>query len=210
LRRQWSRVYVSEVSIELQRRLLEVLAAACSRGSRQRPCAALLIVALACSGCGPQDEGIEGIEGTPNALAVVLGTGVDSFEPIEAEPTLGLIKGFQGGFHVWVSFLAYGFDSTVLRMELETAWEGDADSTLPMAGNVRIRDVGDASGKPARGLVGWPAIIYDPTCAHGRRIRLDLTVRDRTNGTDASDKRHFVAAVPEADRALSCPPRSSE
>ncbi len=204
---QPSRVYLSEVSLELRRRLLDALARVGSRASRARLSVFPLIAPLAGFGCGPEGEGLED---TTNAIAVVLGTGAESYEPIEAEPTLDLIKGFQGGFHVWVSFLTYGFESTVLRMELETAWDGDVDSIVPMAGNVRMRDIVDPSGEPARVLVGWPAVIYDPTCAHGRRIRLDLTLRDRTNGTEASDTRHFVAAVPEADRAPSCPPRASE
>lgn len=174
-----------------------------SRGPLSRLLPFLVVVPFAgCDSDGASDDG----GGAPSEPAVVLGTGVDGYEPIEGEPTLTLIKGLQGGFHVWMSFLAYGFDTNVLRMELATSWDGYVESIIPMQGNVRMRDALDAAGHPAQVLVGWPAVIHDPTCAHGRRIRLDITVRDQTNGTEASDTRVFVADVAEEERGTSCPP----
>jgi len=188
-------------------RLLGVLARARARVVGTWFCGAVLpvlagAVLLPIAGCDSRG----GSGGDPGELAVVLGTGVDRYEPLEGEPTLTLIKGFQGGFHVWVSFLVYGFETSILRMELDTAWDGNVDSVIPMDGNVRTRGVTDAAGDPAQVLLGWPAVIYEPQCAHGRRIRLDITVRDESNGTEASDTRFFIADVAEADRATSCSP----
>jgi len=191
LRLRLSRVYVSSVSPALGAGwLLSVL----------------FLVPLAGCDSGGSGGGNAGGGGAPGEPEVALGTGVEQYEPIEGEPTIELIKGIQGGFHVWASFLVYGFEGTVLRMELTTSREGHADSIIPMQGNVRVRDVTDPAGRPARALVGWPAVIYDPTCAHGRRIRLDILVRDETNGTEASDTRFFIADVAEEERGASCSP----
>lgn len=160
----------------------------------------LVVDVLFLEACGTESDG--GAE--PVEPAVVLGTGAERYEPLEGEPTIALIKGFQGGFHVWASFLTYGFQSNVLHMDLDTAWDARVDSLVPMQGNVRTQEVTDAVGKPAGAVVGWPARIFDPACAHGQRIRLDLTVRDETNGTEASDTRFFIAEVAEADRSTSC------
>ncbi|MEO8180832.1 MAG: hypothetical protein ABI895_18520 [Deltaproteobacteria bacterium] len=41
-----------------------------------------------------------------------------------------LISGIQGGFHVETTFIAYGFDVEVLRMELRTSSDGDPDHLI--------------------------------------------------------------------------------
>ena len=191
MRRRPSRVYVSRVSRALgDTWVIPVL---------------FLVPFLGCDS-GAANGGDAGSGGAAGEPAVVLGTGVEQYEPIEGEPTLTLIKGFQGGFHVWASFLAYDFETTVLRMELITSRDGHAESIIPMQGNVRVRDVMDGTGRPARALVGWPAVIYDPECANGLRIRLDILVRDETHGTEASDTRFFIADVAEEERGASCSP----
>jgi hypothetical protein len=188
LRSRLSRVYVSAVSLAL-------------RVGWLLPVSFLVLLAGCDSGSA---DGANAGSGGASEPVVVLGTGVEQYEPIEDEPALRLIKGFQGGFHVWASFLAYDFETIVLRMELITSRDGHAESIIPMQGNVRVREVMDAAGRPARALVGWPAVIYDAECAHGRRIRLDLLVRDEANGTEASDTRFFIAEVAEEERGTSC------
>jgi len=174
---------------------------------------ARFFAALACAlaGCGPNaadGEGAGGGAGTADAASagprVVLGTGRQAFEALGSDGTVPLIKGIQGGFHVWTSFLAYGFTTDVLRMELTTRWDELEESVLVMSGNVGVRPATDAAGAPARVSLGWPASIFNPACANGRRLGIDLTVRDTAAGLSASDSRLWIVDVAEEDRSSDC------
>ena len=159
-------------------------------------CALLgLIVAVGCGG--------EPAPAVTDEVSVVLGTGHKAFEPLDDDAQVPLIKGIQGGWHVWTSFLTYGFDTDVLRMDLTTRWEGVPESVLGGPGNVAVQPVEDATGAPALVAAGWPAIVYNPTCAHGHRLLINLTVTD-TEGHAASDTRQWIMEVPEADRSSDC------
>lgn len=156
--------------------------------------------APACEGCA--DPGGAGADsGGPR---VVLGTGRTAFEALESDGTIPLIKGIQGGFHVWTSFLAYGFDTDVLRMELVTRWEELDESVLEMAGNVGVRPGTDPAGAAVLVSLGWPASIFNPVCSNGRRLLIDLTVRDELAGASASDRRRWIVDVAEEDRSTDC------
>lgn len=168
-----------------------------SRGAwRGRTCA--LVALVAAVGCGGEPE-----PPAPQGVRVVLGTGQKAFEPLNDEASVPLIKGIQGGWHVWTSFLAYGFDTDVLRMDLTTRWEGVDESVLGGPGNVAVRPAEDAAGAPALASIGWPAVVYNPTCAHGHRLLVELTVID-TEGRAASDRHQWIMEVPEAERSTDC------
>jgi hypothetical protein len=159
----------------------------------------LVALAVVGVGCGPEASA----PGDVPETRVVLGTGQAEYQPLPDGATVPLIKGIQGAFHVEISFLAYGFDTDVLRMDLTTRWEGRDDSPLGAPGNVRVRATADATGAPALAFVGWPAVVFDATCGHGRRLRIELTVLD-TEGRSASDTRRWIVDVPEADRSSDC------
>ncbi len=139
-----------------------------------------------------------------SSIRVVIGTGLSEYEPLDGEPTVPLISGIQGGFHVWTSFITYGFDTDVVYMELSTSTDGVPDSVLPQNGTVALRPAFDDAGEPVLTSVGWPAIVYDPKCAHGRRLRLSLTVTDRESGLRARDSRHCIVDVPPEYRESNC------
>lgn len=150
--------------------------------------------------CGPDRE-------APQLLGphVTLGTGREQFEPRADGESVLLVRGIQGAWHVWTSFLAYGFETDVLRMELTTEWQGVDESRLGGAGNVAVRPVEDAAGAAALASVGWTAVVYNPTCAHGHRLRVNLSVLDK-EGRFASDTREWIMEVPEAERSSECAP----
>jgi hypothetical protein len=143
-------------------------------------------------------------EGEPAAAQwVVLGSGVRAFEPQPDDAHATLIAGPQGAYHVWTSFLSYGFDTDVLRMELSTGWDDTPGLALPMAGRVSAKPALDAQGLPARVTTGWPALVEDPLCENGRALRVDLTVSD-DEGHTASDTRRWLLDVAEEYRPSEC------
>jgi hypothetical protein len=98
----------------------------------------------------------------------------------------------------------YGFDTDIARMELTTAWDTLDESRIEMNGNVSLRPVMDPDGVPALASLGWPASIFNPACANGKRLELSLTVRDQKAGISASDARRWVVDVALEDRSPDC------
>jgi hypothetical protein len=167
-------------------------------------CAAVACAALA---CGEPDDGAPVSVDTslqPDASrAVVLGTGEAEFEPIDGEPHLRLVAGVQGGFHVWASFLAYGFTSDRLDMLLETVVDDEPSQRLVMRARVSTRETLDSSGAPARAFAGFPAQVHDARCAQDKRVRVALTLTD-ADGASATDERYCVADLEQAQRRSDC------
>jgi hypothetical protein len=172
------------------------------RRAHATPARFFAALAWALAGCGPNAADGEGAASA--GPRVVLGTGREAFEALGSDGTVPLIKGIQGGFHVWTSFLAYDFDTDVLRMELATRWDELDESVLEMAGNVGVRPTTDAAGMPALLSLGWPASIFNPACANGRRLGIELTVRDTAAGLSASDRRSWIVDVAPEDRSSDC------
>ncbi len=142
-----------------------------------------------------------------NPRSVELGTGEVRYEVLEGEPELELSAGSQGGFHVWASFLARGFDGTRLSMVLQTTVVDVEGSTLTMRADLATRPFAAEEGaepdETVRTLAGYPAQIYDARCSHGERARLDIVLTDETGGS-ASDTRYCILQVPEAFRRDDC------
>jgi hypothetical protein len=160
-------------------------------------------VAAAAMGCGSPGSDTDPADASPGDQSVQLGTGEAEFEPIDGEPHLRLVAGVQGGFHAWASFLAYGFDSSRLDMVLETLVEDDPATRLVMRARLSLRDGLDAEGEPTRFFAGFPAQVYDARCAHGKRVRVAVTLAD-ASGASASDERHYIAELDAAQRRDDC------
>jgi hypothetical protein len=155
-------------------------------------------------GCGSDSVVPDAGAGEPPAAQrVVLGSGVRAFEPQADEAHATLIAGPQGAHHVWTSFLSYGFDTDVLRMELSTGWDDTPGSALEMPGRVSAKPALDEQGLPALATVGWPALVRDPLCQNGRALRVGLTVSD-DEGHTASDTRRWILDVAEEYRPIEC------
>jgi len=169
-------------------------------------CAGLAILGAtlaAATGCGsPAADATDPSAGLGDQ-SVVLGTGEAEFEPIDGEPRLRLVAGVQGGFHVWASFLTYGFVSDRLDMVLETVVEDDPATRLVMRARLSLRDALDAEGEPTQFFAGFPAQVYDARCAHDKRVRVAVTLAD-ASGASATDERHCIAELDAAQRRDDC------
>jgi hypothetical protein len=159
---------------------------------------------LALSGCSDETVQVLGAPPSSGTTSVVLGIGEAQYAPLEGEPTLPLIAGYQGGFHVFAAFLAYGFDAERLEMHIATTWGQDDAWRFPSDAWIKVHPVLDDGGANALMAYGWPAQLTNAPCAQGQRIRMDIVVNDDV-GHSASDACYFVADVPAQQRPSDCP-----
>ena len=182
------------------------------RRARARAVAGVLLALGGWLGCGsgsPSEPGADAGAGGSGAVDagphVLLGTGREAFEEVAADGHVSLIMGLQGGYHVWTSFLVYELEAEVVRMELSTRWDGVEGSQEQNAGNVSLRPMVDGAGNSALASLGWPMSIYNPTCADGQRLMLDLRVID-DSGLALTDSRQWIVDVAEEYRSSDCSP----
>jgi hypothetical protein len=145
-------------------------------------------------------------EASPSQAARLrLGTGEQHYVPIEGEPVLRLVAGIQGGFHLWATFLGYGYEGDRLQMRVTTTWGANDEHVFPSnLAAIRVHQVVDENGEAALEGNGWPAQIELARCSQGQRVRIDMTVED-DSGHTAQDSRHFVSDVQEELRGTDCP-----
>jgi hypothetical protein len=157
--------------------------------------------AAALCACG---SGTPGAAGSANRQSIVLGTGEAEFEPMAGEPEITLVHGSQGGFHVWASFLAYGFEQPTLNLLITTSVDGSADEPLVMHASLTTHEVVDADGVTARTFAGFPAQIRNAPCVDGRRVKIDLQLSEGS-GPASEDVRYCIAEVDPMYRSDACP-----
>lgn len=176
--------------------------AARSAGARRwATLASVCFVLSSCSEGGSNEPG----DPAPAAARLLLGTGEQHYIPIEDEQVLPLVAGIQGGFHVWATFLGYGYQGDRLRMQVTSTWGPNGEYVYPsLEASIRVHEVVDERGETALEGNGWPARIELPRCSQGQLIVLEMTVRDDFGAT-ASDRRRFVSEVQEELRGTDCP-----
>ncbi len=113
----------------------------------------------------------------PSGPAVILGTGITSFIPVENGDEMEMVMGPQGGWHVDLAYRLYNMDPMDMRVSIEGT---DIDSgealTVPLSRVLTIRRVADRGDHFLR--VGDQAVfrINMPDEAIGKRLRLDIEV----------------------------------
>lgn len=147
----------------------------------------VLLLGAATLGCAGESAG----EGT-----VELGTGEWEFVPLADEDTVPLVFGVQGGYHVWTSFRAEGLDPEGVMLEIETQ-PGD-ESKPPELSRVPV------DMQPNGELVGWPAILSQPSCSLGQMLRIRVTLTD-PRGVRATDERYVRPTTGTGPPPPPCP-----
>ena len=142
----------------------------------------IVLVAL-CASCAPASSAVE--EREPR---LEVGTGTWRFEALEDGQQVPLIRGAQGGWHVWVSARAEDLDAAAGRLVIEVQ---PADESRPAdAASVGVQfDPPDENGM--RSYLGWPAILADPSCAVGEMLRVHVTLTT-SSGQELSAERYLV------------------
>ena len=78
--------------------------------------AACAVIAIACASCATQPSASDANEDARDAPWLELGTGLMAYEALpDDDPTLELVQGPQGGWHVHLSLRMHGFAPVELR-----------------------------------------------------------------------------------------------
>lgn len=129
-----------------------------------------------------------------------LGTGTWRFEALEDGQSVPLVRGAQGGWHVWVSVrVAESYDFERGRMQL-TVQPADESGEPYEIDTELFFDPPNRAGY--RNALGWPGIVADPACAVGELVRLQATLT-LPDGTTFEDER-MVLAGPGNDPPPAC------
>ncbi|MFW6050062.1 MAG: hypothetical protein ACODAU_02740 [Myxococcota bacterium] len=149
---------------------------------RTKHLAAAVLLVAGCKGGEPQ------VGGDAGAAWLEVGGGEWQFEPLEDGQEVELVRGGQGGYHVWVSLRAGGVDPDNVRMSITTEILSLAGSE---SGSTLDRDLGSAPEPGTYHYIGWPAVLPEPGCADGEEVEVRVTITDR-HGTQVGDRRTVV------------------
>ncbi|MEM9191658.1 MAG: hypothetical protein AAGF12_20970 [Myxococcota bacterium] len=157
---------------------------------------------LALIGCATDPEPASTTE-----ASLELGTGSWRFEPLDDGDTVELVRGAQGGWHVYVSVRmsvpeaspTFDLDDAMLVIESQRADDTEAPRELRTRA---IFDPQDPEGR--RSLVGWAYILAEPGCLVGEMLRLRVSVE---SGADVLSAERYVVVGGGDDPPATCEPR---
>ncbi len=119
-----------------------------------------------------------------------LGTGEWRYETLADGDEVDLVRGSQGGVHVWLSMRASGLDPDRVTMEIVT--EKLDGSLAPETSVVEVSlNPAAEEGVLMHEILGWPAVLAEPGCVVDSELLVTVTLSDE-NGTSATDQRLVV------------------
>jgi len=126
-----------------------------------------LILVLALLGCGPPEPTVD------------IGTGESSFEPLTDGQDVTLVRGSQGGHHMWMSLRVDGLDPQKVWLDADVELEGE---------RFRSRNITALTSEGDQDyLVGWPLVMTDPARVDGKVVKILVTLTDQDgNVADAT------------------------
>lgn len=143
------------------------------------------LLAVGGEGCAP-DEGAPTLE---------LGSGESRFVAVSPGDEVELVRGSQGGYHVWLSLRAHGLAGERMQMLLEVEPADGSMATQESHVRVFLDEGADVSE-----YVGWPALIQTPECFVGRDVRVRAALTDDAGRTAVGE----VVVVPVRDDMGEC------
>jgi hypothetical protein len=117
-----------------------------------------------------------------------LGTGSWRFEALADGQDVELVRGAQGGWHLWISLRVTGAEldhpEVTLRMEPVDGSGPAQDTSVPLA-----FDPPDEKG--ARKLIGFTGIVNEPSCLVDTLLRVQASV-SIASGEQLTDERDVM------------------
>lgn len=125
----------------------------------------MLLGALAMAGCADAPP-VEDVD-----PALELGTGSWRFEALEDGQEVELVKGAQGGWHVWISVRVRGMGGEPPPLRLTVA---PADGSRPAETTEVLLPFDPPRADGWQQLVGYTGIVNDPSCLVGELVRFTV------------------------------------
>ncbi len=146
----------------------------------------LALIALVVSSGGACARGPD--DGGDAVGSLELGTGSWRFEPIVDGDHLELIRGSQGGWHVWTSLRTTNIatDSSLLVLDTEPA-----DESRPPTHTEVMVHLDPPNHEGQRAIIGWPNQILEPSCLVGEMLHVRARMTD-DDGEELVSERWFV------------------
>jgi hypothetical protein len=146
--------------------------------------------------------GCVGEEPPPGEPALEVGTGTWRFEALEDGQRVDMVRGAQGGWHVWVALRLSNVDAMDEGL-LELSVGPADESGLPLETSAEVRfNPPDSQGRKT--VLGWLGIVRDPACAVGNLLRVEATMT-LPDGTVLEDE-VMIEAGAGADPPDACVP----
>ena len=126
-----------------------------------------------------------------------MGTGTWRFEPLSDGDEVQLVRGAQGGWHMWLA-LRTNLDQTAVDLTITTQLADESREAQVADVDVRLlppNTVGD------RLLLGQPSILNDPGCYVDQLVRVHVVMRGA--GLTFEDERDLMFG-PGADPPDAC------
>ena len=126
----------------------------------------LTLALVACLGC---DD-----DSAPEPATLELGTGSWRFDPLTDGQQVELVRGAQGGWHIWLSLktqgVALGDEPVLVDIRMQPA-----DESLP-AQATAITLLFDAKDDDRYELVGYTGIVSEPACWVEKLVRIQVSL----------------------------------
>ena len=126
-----------------------------------------------------------------------LGTGEVEFDPLNHGDTVEIVRGVQGGYHIWASVRVTGSDWRELAMTFELLDVDGEEVSTPSLLTAALQECPQAAAgcDPGMGeLVGFPVLVDSPLTTHGDDTTVRLTIDDGF-GRIASDEHMVVPRI---------------
>gem|GEM_PF-2014005 len=143
---------------------------------------ALLVPLLASGGCGDDTSMPDG--GGPH---IEIGTGpIGEYTPVADGDTALLVRGSQGGQHVWVGLRAWGLVTSPALIQLRLEGESDGEMlSIPFQVRLTFSDTLPPDADYTQ-LSGLSLVVIDPDVAFSQPVTIRARVlENRTGGLEA-------------------------
>ena len=125
------------------------------------------------------------VDDVPHEASLELGTGSWRFESLADGQEVELVRGAQGGWHVWVSLRVRGVDAQNPRVTLVMQ---PADESRPPSEVELVANLDPADDEGYRDFIGFPRVLDDPSCLVGEMVRIEARIDMGAEGVMASDR----------------------
>ena len=142
---------------------------------------ALALVTASCGSNGPPPEELVPVPSTPPTLRVDVGTGMVDFVELADGESVVLVKGGQGGFHVWTAIRVHDERLADVQVNLTTRLDDGTPGGSPSSAATTLTAPRDG----ARTAAGLRSFIDSAQLVRGRRLvlRVEVIAADKQHGS---------------------------